>query len=152
MIAMYAVVPAWAADKYTAVSGYVEGTTYYSDQNGTVASDVTDADTYAAHEGTLYTKSETVAITVTRDIDTYEGEDDADSRNFTWYRVFTASYGSDFTGNSQGDGGYDSDGNPLQPEGDEDHAVSYTATPAVAAKLGTIDATTKAWTTDAENC
>ena len=36
--------------------------------------------------------AETVSITVHRDTTTYEGEAAEDSRNFTWYRVFTASY------------------------------------------------------------
>ena len=82
-------------------------------------------------------ETDTVTITVTRDTATYAGEDDADSRTFTWYRVFTASYGDEFTGNSQKDGGYDTDGSPLQPAGDEDHPVSYIASADVAEKLGT---------------
>ena len=95
---------------------------------------------------------DTVSITVTRDTDTYDGakDEEADSRNFTWYRIFTASYGPDFEGNTGG-GGYDSDGTPGFVDGDSEHPVSYTATPEVAAKLGTIDATTKAWTTKADN-
>ena len=96
--------------------------------------------------------TDTVSITVTRDTTTYNGEADADSRNFTWYKVFSASYGDDFTGNSNGDGGYDATtGAPLAPTGDTTNPVSYTATPTVAAALGTIDATTHAWTTKAGN-
>ena len=93
--------------------------------------------------------AETVSITVSRD-STYAGEATADSRNFTWYRIFTATYGSDFTGNNAG-GGYTSTGGPGDVTGDTEHAVAYTATPAVAAILGSIDATTKAWTTNEAN-
>ena len=80
--------------------------------------------------------AETVSITVKRDTATYAGEADADSRNFTWYRVFTASYGDDFTGNNGG-GGYDTDGTPGTVTGDDENPVSYIASAAVAAKLGT---------------
>ena len=91
--------------------------------------------------------ADTVSITVHRDTTTYVGDAAANSRNFTWYRVFTATYGSDFTGNSNEDGGYNaSTGKPLAPTGDEEHPVAYVASTAVAAKLGSWDATNKTWT------
>jgi fimbrial isopeptide formation D2 family protein/LPXTG-motif cell wall-anchored protein len=100
--------------------------------------------------GTGDTQDEkTISITVNRD-STYAGDATADSRNFTWYRIFTASYGDDFTGNSSG-GGYTSTGGPGDVTGDTTHPVSYTATPAVATKLGTINAETHAWTTNSDN-
>ncbi|MBO5543890.1 MAG: isopeptide-forming domain-containing fimbrial protein [Oscillospiraceae bacterium] len=91
-----------------------------------------------------------VTITVSRD-DTFtdNGDDTASTgggRTFTYYKVFSASYGDAFTGNSQQDGGYDADGNPVAPAGDTTNPVSYTASAAVAAKLGTWDATAKTWT------
>jgi len=107
------------------------------------------ADTPAADPETP-AAADTVSITVHRDTTTYAGEAAADSRNFTWYRVFTATYGSDFTGNSNEDGGYNaSTGKPLAPTaptGDEEHPVAYVASAAVAAKLGSWDATNKTWT------
>lgn len=77
-----------------------------------------------------------VTISVSQD-STFAGEEGADSREFTWYRVFTAFYGNDFTGNSQGDGGYDSDGKPVAPTTSGTAPVSYKASAKVAALLGT---------------
>ena len=78
---------------------------------------------------------------------TYAGDasDTDGGRVMSYYKVFSADYGTDFTGNSAG-GGYDADGTPGAVTGDEDHPVSYKASAAVATKLGTWDADAKTWT------
>ena len=76
--------------------------------------------------------SDTVSITISRDDDTYKGEASANSRTFTWYRVFTATY----TANESTGGGYDASGAPLAAPGTSGTAVSYIASQNVASKLG----------------
>ena len=92
------------------------------------------------------TTAATVKIEIEQD-STYAGDaSDADGgRVMSYYKVFSADYGTDFTGNSAG-GGYDGDGTPGAVTGDEDHPVSYKASSTVASKLGTWDATNKTWT------
>ena len=90
-----------------------------------------------------------VTITVNRD-STYAGAGESGGRTLKWYRVFSATY----TGSiSSTGGGYESGtGKPgdvtSAPSGT---AISYIASPAVAAKLGTIASGTGAWTTNAGN-
>jgi fimbrial isopeptide formation D2 family protein/LPXTG-motif cell wall-anchored protein len=88
----------------------------------------------------------TVKIEIEQD-STYAGDaNDADGgRVVNYYKVFSANYGADFTGNNAG-GGYDDDGTPGAVTGDEDHPVAYTASSSVAEKLGSWDAETKTWT------
>ena len=76
--------------------------------------------------------ADTVTITVTRD-SSYAGEATEAGNSYKWYKIFSASYAADFAGNSNG--GHDASGNPLELEGEG--SVAYTATAAVAAKLGT---------------
>jgi fimbrial isopeptide formation D2 family protein/LPXTG-motif cell wall-anchored protein len=89
----------------------------------------------------------TVTITVNRD-ETYEsapenGQEAATGdRDYTWYRVFTAAYESNST---TGEGPANADGTPYDLTVG-DGAVAYTATSAVAAKLGSWDAEAKTWT------
>jgi fimbrial isopeptide formation D2 family protein/LPXTG-motif cell wall-anchored protein len=86
-----------------------------------------------------------VDISVEQD-GSYKGEEGEAGRNYTWYKVFDASYADNF--DPDFDGGHTNGvANTEQGEG----KASYTATPAVAAKLGTIDAETKAWTTNSGN-
>jgi len=85
-----------------------------------------------------------VNITVHRDT-TYDGETSEAGRAYTWYKVFSAVHGSDYTGTTGG--GYDSDGTPGAVTGDTTHPVSYIATQAVANKLGTwSESTDPKWT------
>ena len=74
---------------------------------------------------------ETVTITVNRD-DSYAGEEDAAGRTFTWYKIFTAVPAEDFE-SSNASGHEDGVANVATGDGQ----VSYYATAAVAAKLGT---------------
>ena len=87
------------------------------------------------------------SITISQD-DTYQGTTGEAGRTYNYYKIFSANPDADFDG-TEFDGGYNTDGSAVTEQGDGN--VSYTATPAVAAKLGTIDATTKAWTTVAGN-
>ena len=80
----------------------------------------------------------TVKIEITRD-GSYSGT--GDGNTYKWYKVFSASYES----NTATVGGHDESGNPLATENTAT-AVAYTATAAVAAKLGSWNATTKTWT------
>ncbi len=75
-----------------------------------------------------------VTISVSQD-STYAGAEGGAGRNYAWYKVFSANPESGFTGTTGG--GYDSDGTPGTVTGDTEHAISYTASAAVAAKLGT---------------
>ena len=97
-------------------------------------------------EGEGGTPAATVKIEIEQD-STYAGDasDTDGGRVMSYYKVFSADYGTDFTGNSAG-GGYDADGTPGAVTGDGDHPVSYKASAAVAAKLGTWDADAKTWT------
>ncbi|MBQ9662783.1 MAG: isopeptide-forming domain-containing fimbrial protein [Oscillospiraceae bacterium] len=86
----------------------------------------------------------TVNITVNRD-STYGAGAEGD-REFTWYRVFTATMNGTHTATG---GGYNSDGtagtiNDSTGTGAAT-AFAYTASSAVAAKLGSWDATTSTW-------
>ena len=85
------------------------------------------------------------SITITRD-DSYSGT--GDGRTYSYYKVFSADPSADFDGTTFV-GGYETDGTAVTEQGDG--KVAYTATSTVAAKLGTIDATTKAWTTNTGN-
>ena len=97
-------------------------------------------------EGEGDTPAATVKIEIEQD-STYAGDasDTDGGRVMSYYKVFSADYGTDFTGNSAG-GGYDADGTPGAVTGDGDHPVSYKASAAVAAKLGTWNADAKTWT------
>lgn len=78
------------------------------------------------------------SITITRD--TTYGEGSGDGRAYSYYKVFSA----DKTLADQDFEGGHVDGVPNAAQGDE--KVAYTATSTVAAKLGTWNAETKAWT------
>jgi fimbrial isopeptide formation D2 family protein/LPXTG-motif cell wall-anchored protein len=82
-------------------------------------------------------------ITVIRH-DSYSGtsgSEEANNRKFTWYHVFTATY----TSNTSTGGGVSGSGAPGAVKG-SGSAVSYTASAAVAAKLGTWNSGTGTWT------
>jgi len=91
------------------------------------------------------TKAFAASITITQD-GSYQGTDGEAGRVYSYYKVFSADPAEDFTQDFEG--GHD-DGTAVTEQGEG--KVAYTATPAVAAKLGTIDPTTKAWTTNAGN-
>jgi len=94
--------------------------------------------------------SATVNITVNRD-STYDGNaaDTDGGRVYTWYKVFSAVPSTGYTGTTGG--GYDDDGTPGAVTGDSTHAISYIASAAVAAKLGSWNSTSKTWTKAAGN-
>ena len=71
-----------------------------------------------------------VTITVNRD-STYAGDTAAAGREFTWYKIFSATYESSISENAEG---YESDGSATFEAGGT-KGVAYTATAAVAAKL-----------------
>ena len=72
------------------------------------------------------------SITIARDDATYDGT--GAGRTYNYYKVFSASY----TNHTSSDGGYDSNGGPgVVSNIPSDGSVSYTATAAVAGKLGT---------------
>ncbi len=92
-----------------------------------------------------------ITITINRD-STFAGEEADNSRQFTWYKVFSvASYG---TGSGSYDGatggGYDASGAGVALTQNNDANVTYEATAAVAAKLGSwgTEATDNAETTN----
>ena len=88
---------------------------------------------------------ETVTITVNRD-SSYAGEATEAGRAYTWYKIFSATYTSSISSNASG---YESDGSATFDAGGT-KGIAYTATAAVAAKLGTI-AADGSWTTNTGN-
>ena len=71
------------------------------------------------------------SITITQD-DTYQGTDGEAGREYSYYKVFSASYGDDYDGTAF-EGGYEDDGTAVTEQGEG--KVSYTATAEVGAKL-----------------
>ena len=85
-----------------------------------------------------------VRITINRD-SSYDVDNGAEGdREYTWYRVFTVVMDDDHTAEG---GGVNADGTPgsITDKGDAEK-FAYTATSAVATKLGSWDSTTNAWT------
>ena len=98
---------------------------------------------YATEGGTT---ADTVTITVNRD-STYDGDPETAGRAYTWYKIFSATYATSVSSNASG---YETDGSATF-DNTATEGIAYYVTPAVAAALGTIDATTHAWTPNTGN-
>jgi len=95
---------------------------------------------YAADGGS---GSGTVTITVNRD-SSYAGS--GSGREFTWYKIFSATYASSVSDNATGH----TSGVANVKDGSGTTGISYTATAAVAAKLGSVDSS-GTWNTNSAN-
>ena len=86
------------------------------------------------------------SITINRD-DTYAGEENDAGRAYSYYKVFSvASKGEGFSQDFEGGYTEDEDGNLVPVTEQGEGKVAYTATAAVAAKLGTWDEESGTWT------